>query len=275
MAPLGAARRPCLPRADHADPGGGDAGDPRGDRAQRSRASSSTSRRPTSSTPTSSSWATSRSSALLVVIITGAAAVAGERRGGTAVLVLTKPLSRTSFVWAKVIANLVVLVLATAIGAALRASWAPWCCSILRTSPRSSNRSGCGLRSPRCSCASWCGCRRLWTRWRRRPEPESPCTRSCSHSPASRWCGIGALPASSPPATALLRGKDVALAQPHRGHPRPRRGLPAPGGLVVPAQGALGLPAPEPPQCHPVEGCRPRYPSPFPACREYTSVATH
>jgi ABC-2 type transport system permease protein len=57
--------------------------------------------------------------ALLVVIITGAAAVAGERRGGTAVLVLTKPLSRTSFVWSKAIANLAVLVLATVLGTAL------------------------------------------------------------------------------------------------------------------------------------------------------------
>ena len=57
--------------------------------------------------------------ALLVVIITGAAAVAGERRGGTAILVLTKPLSRTSFVWSKAIANLVVVVAATALGAAL------------------------------------------------------------------------------------------------------------------------------------------------------------
>ena len=57
--------------------------------------------------------------ALLVVIITGAAAVAGERRGGTAVLVLTKPLSRTSFVWSKAVANLVIVLVATAIGAAL------------------------------------------------------------------------------------------------------------------------------------------------------------
>jgi ABC-2 type transport system permease protein len=57
--------------------------------------------------------------ALLVVIITGAAAVAGERRGGTAVLVLTKPLSRTSFVWAKALANLVILAAATAVGAVL------------------------------------------------------------------------------------------------------------------------------------------------------------
>jgi ABC-2 type transport system permease protein len=57
--------------------------------------------------------------AILVVIITGAAAVAGERRGGTAVLVLTKPLSRTSFVWAKAVANLVIVLAATAAGAAL------------------------------------------------------------------------------------------------------------------------------------------------------------
>jgi ABC-2 type transport system permease protein len=57
--------------------------------------------------------------ALLVVIITGAAAVAGERRAGTAALVLTKPLSRAAFVWAKAMANLAVLVVATAIGAAL------------------------------------------------------------------------------------------------------------------------------------------------------------
>ena len=57
--------------------------------------------------------------ALLVVIITGAAAVAGERRGGTAVLVLTKPLSRTSFVWSKTVANLIILLVATAIGTTL------------------------------------------------------------------------------------------------------------------------------------------------------------
>lgn len=57
--------------------------------------------------------------ALLVVIITGAAAVASERRAGTAVLVLTKPLSRAAFVWAKAVANLAVLVIATVIGAAL------------------------------------------------------------------------------------------------------------------------------------------------------------
>jgi len=57
--------------------------------------------------------------ALLVVIITGAAAIAGERRSGTAVLVLTKPLSRAAFVWAKVVANLAILFIATALGAVL------------------------------------------------------------------------------------------------------------------------------------------------------------
>ncbi len=57
--------------------------------------------------------------ALLVVIITGAAAIAGERRGGTAILVLTKPLSRTAFVWAKAVANLVILLAATAAGTGL------------------------------------------------------------------------------------------------------------------------------------------------------------
>lgn len=57
--------------------------------------------------------------ALLAVIITGAASVAGERRGGTAILVLTKPLSRTSFVWAKALANLVLLLVSTGVGTAL------------------------------------------------------------------------------------------------------------------------------------------------------------
>jgi ABC-2 type transport system permease protein len=57
--------------------------------------------------------------ALLVVIISGAAAVTSERRSGTALLVLTKPLSRTAFVWSKAVANLLVLLAATAIGTAL------------------------------------------------------------------------------------------------------------------------------------------------------------
>lgn len=57
--------------------------------------------------------------ALLAVIITGGAAVAAERRAGTAVLMLTKPLSRTGFVAAKTVSGVVLLVAATAVGAAL------------------------------------------------------------------------------------------------------------------------------------------------------------
>ena len=57
--------------------------------------------------------------ALLAIIITGAAAVAAERRAGTAVLMLTKPLSRAGFIIAKVIAGLGVLVVATFLGTAL------------------------------------------------------------------------------------------------------------------------------------------------------------
>ncbi len=57
--------------------------------------------------------------ALLAIIITGAAAVAAERRAGTAVLMLTKPLSRAGFVVAKTLAGLGLLVVATALGSAL------------------------------------------------------------------------------------------------------------------------------------------------------------
>jgi ABC-2 type transport system permease protein len=57
--------------------------------------------------------------ALLVVIITGAASVAAEHRAGTSALVLTKPLSRASFITAKSVAGLVLLVAATALGSAL------------------------------------------------------------------------------------------------------------------------------------------------------------
>lgn len=57
--------------------------------------------------------------ALLAVIITGGAAVAAERRGGTAILMLTKPLSRTGFIAAKTVSGVVLLVAATAVGAAL------------------------------------------------------------------------------------------------------------------------------------------------------------
>ncbi len=55
---------------------------------------------------------------LLVVIITGAAAVASERRAGTIVLMLTKPLSRAGFIVAKCVSGLALLVVATALGSA-------------------------------------------------------------------------------------------------------------------------------------------------------------
>ena len=45
--------------------------------------------------------------ALLAIIIAGAAVVASERRAGTIVLVLTKPLSRTGFIVAKAVSQLV------------------------------------------------------------------------------------------------------------------------------------------------------------------------
>jgi ABC-2 type transport system permease protein len=57
--------------------------------------------------------------ALLVIIITGAASVASEHRAGTSVLVLTKPLSRGAFVAAKCASGLLLLLVATAVGAAL------------------------------------------------------------------------------------------------------------------------------------------------------------
>ena len=57
--------------------------------------------------------------ALLAVIVTGAGVVAGERRSGTAVLMLSKPLTRAGFITAKAVSSLVVLVLATVLGSAL------------------------------------------------------------------------------------------------------------------------------------------------------------
>jgi len=57
--------------------------------------------------------------ALLAIIVTGAAAVAGERRAGTAALMLCKPLSRAGFIAAKAVSSLVIIVVATALGAAL------------------------------------------------------------------------------------------------------------------------------------------------------------
>lgn len=55
--------------------------------------------------------------ALLAVIVTGGASIAAERRAGTAVLMLTKPLTRSGFIVAKAVSGIVLLVPATAAGA--------------------------------------------------------------------------------------------------------------------------------------------------------------
>ncbi len=57
--------------------------------------------------------------ALIAVIIGTAGAIAGERRSGTAQLVLTKPVSRTAMVLAKAVSNWLLLFVAGAVGAAL------------------------------------------------------------------------------------------------------------------------------------------------------------
>ncbi|WP_420175833.1 ABC transporter permease [Luteococcus sp. OSA5] len=59
---------------------------------------------------------------LLVILVTMAGLVCGEVAQGTAVLVLTKPVSRTAFVLAKFVANLVFITVATAISTAV--TWA-------------------------------------------------------------------------------------------------------------------------------------------------------
>jgi ABC-2 type transport system permease protein len=56
---------------------------------------------------------------ILAVIIAGAATISSESRAGTAVLVLTKPISRAGFVIAKAISQTVVLVAATVVGVAV------------------------------------------------------------------------------------------------------------------------------------------------------------
>jgi ABC-2 type transport system permease protein len=56
---------------------------------------------------------------MLALIITSASAVAAERRNGTAVLVLTKPLERSGFIVVKIVVQQVMLVIITAIGAVL------------------------------------------------------------------------------------------------------------------------------------------------------------
>ena len=57
--------------------------------------------------------------AIIALIIATAGAVAGERRSGTAQLVLSKPVSRTAMVVAKAVSNWILLAVAGGVGAAL------------------------------------------------------------------------------------------------------------------------------------------------------------
>ena len=56
---------------------------------------------------------------LIAIIITGAGVVSGERSSGTAILALTKPLSRAAFVVTKILSQTMLLVAATALGTAV------------------------------------------------------------------------------------------------------------------------------------------------------------
>ena len=56
---------------------------------------------------------------LIAVVITGAGAVSGERSSGTAVLTLTKPVSRASFVLAKIVSQSGLLIVATIVSTAV------------------------------------------------------------------------------------------------------------------------------------------------------------
>lgn len=56
---------------------------------------------------------------LFTILVMLAGAVAGERKQGTAVLMLTKPLSRRSFLLAKLVANLTLIVVTTVVTTAL------------------------------------------------------------------------------------------------------------------------------------------------------------
>lgn len=55
---------------------------------------------------------------LLAVLIAGAGAVSGERASGTAILMLTKPLSRSAFVTAKIASQVMLLLASTLLGTA-------------------------------------------------------------------------------------------------------------------------------------------------------------
>ena len=56
---------------------------------------------------------------LIAVVIAGAGAISGERSSGTAILALTKPLSRGAFVVAKILSQTTLLVASTALGTAV------------------------------------------------------------------------------------------------------------------------------------------------------------
>jgi ABC-2 type transport system permease protein len=53
---------------------------------------------------------------LIAIVIAGAGAVSGERASGTAVLTLTKPISRAAFVLAKILSQWILVVSCTALG---------------------------------------------------------------------------------------------------------------------------------------------------------------
>jgi len=55
---------------------------------------------------------------LIAIVITGAGVISGERGSGTAILALTKPLSRGAFVVAKIFSQVALVVIATALGTA-------------------------------------------------------------------------------------------------------------------------------------------------------------
>jgi ABC-2 type transport system permease protein len=59
---------------------------------------------------------------LIAVVITGAGAVSGERSSGTAILTLTKPVSRRAFVLAKIVSQGALLMAATVVGTAVCAA---------------------------------------------------------------------------------------------------------------------------------------------------------
>ena len=53
---------------------------------------------------------------MIALVISGAGSVSGERSSGTAILVLTKPLSRPAFVLAKVVSQQILVVISTILG---------------------------------------------------------------------------------------------------------------------------------------------------------------